>query len=74
MGVVDELLPKCMLDAIQIFFVMFGILFMVFVTLPWMVLPTIILGFLFYYFRIIYLSTAQDVMRIEGLGKTCYLP
>ncbi|CAH0557612.1 unnamed protein product [Brassicogethes aeneus] len=69
MGVVDELLPRATLDALQVFFVMFGIICMVFIVTPWMMLPTIFLGILFYYARTVYLATAQDVMRLEGLSR-----
>nr|XP_023011971.1 multidrug resistance-associated protein 4-like [Leptinotarsa decemlineata]XP_023011972.1 multidrug resistance-associated protein 4-like [Leptinotarsa decemlineata] len=69
MGAVDELLPRAALDAIQIFLVMSGILVMVFIKIPWMVAPAIILGVLFYYFRVVYLSTAQDLKRLEGVTR-----
>ncbi|XP_018576132.1 probable multidrug resistance-associated protein lethal(2)03659 isoform X2 [Anoplophora glabripennis] len=69
MGAVDELLPRAGLDALQIFLVMFGILVMVFIVTPWMVAPAIVLGIIFYYFRLIYLETAQDVKRLEGTTK-----
>lgn len=70
MGSVDELLPKALLDTIQIFLVMAGILAMVFIVNAWMIIPTIILGILFYYLRVIYLSTAQDIKRLEGISKS----
>ncbi|KAJ8916751.1 hypothetical protein NQ315_013956 [Exocentrus adspersus] len=69
MGAIDELLPKAALDAIQIFLVMSGILVMVFIVTPWIIAPAIILGILFYYFRVIYLSSAQDIKRLEGTSK-----
>lgn len=69
MGAMDELLPRATLDAIQIFLVMMGILVMNFIVTPWMVIPAVILGALFYYFRSVYLSTAQDVKRLEGVSK-----
>ncbi|XP_056645134.1 ATP-binding cassette sub-family C member 4-like [Diorhabda sublineata] len=69
MGAIDELLPRAQIDAVQIFMVMAGILIMVFVVTPWMIIPTIILGFMFYYFREIYLATAQAVKRLEGVTR-----
>lgn len=69
MGAIDELLPRAQIDAIQIFMVMAGILVMVFLVTPWMIIPTIILGLLFYYFREIYLATAQSVKRLEGVTR-----
>lgn len=69
MGSVDELLPKALLDTLQIFTVMAGILIMVFIVNPWMIIPTIILGIIFYYTRVLYLSSAQDIKRLEGISK-----
>lgn len=68
-GAVDELLPRAMLEAIQIFLVMWGILIMVFIVSPIMIVPAIILAGLFFLIRKIYLATAQDVKRLEGLTK-----
>ncbi|CAH1981029.1 unnamed protein product [Acanthoscelides obtectus] len=66
MGALDELLPKAALDAIQVFLVMFGILIMVFIVTPLMVIPAIILGLIFYWFRSVYIGSAQDIKRLEG--------
>lgn len=69
MGAVDEILPKAMLDALQIFMVMSGILIMVFIVTPWMIIPTFILAVLFFYIRRIYLASAQDIKRLEGISQ-----
>uniref|UniRef100_A0A0U9HZ93 Putative ABCC protein n=1 Tax=Chrysomela populi TaxID=154003 RepID=A0A0U9HZ93_CHRPP len=68
-GAVDEILPKATIDAITAFLVMLGILMMVFIVTPWMILPAVILGILFYFFRRVYLSSAQDIKRIEGVNR-----
>ncbi|XP_017777905.1 PREDICTED: probable multidrug resistance-associated protein lethal(2)03659 [Nicrophorus vespilloides] len=68
-GAVDEILPRCMLDSIQIFMVMFGILIMVFIVSPIMILPTIVLAALFVGIRYVYMSTAQDLKRLEGITR-----
>lgn len=70
MGAVDEVLPRALLDALQIFMVMFGILVMVFIVSPWMIIPTIILAVLFFGVRKIYLASAQDIKRLEGISNT----
>ncbi|KAF5304472.1 hypothetical protein FQA39_LY09668 [Lamprigera yunnana] len=69
MGAVDEILPKALLDAFQIFMVMAGILVMVFIVTPWMMVPTAILAALFYFTRKIYLASAQDIKRLEGITR-----
>lgn len=73
MGAIDELLPKSMMEAIQIMMVMSGILIMVFIVTPWMIFPTIVLGGLFYSIRIIYLASAQDIKRLEGISMICLI-
>ncbi|XP_060519081.1 ATP-binding cassette sub-family C member 4-like isoform X2 [Cylas formicarius] len=69
MGAVDEVLPKCTLDAIQIFLVAAGILGMVFIINPWMIIPALVLCILFVYIRAVYLTSAQDIKRLEGMTK-----
>lgn len=66
MGAVDEFLPKAMLEALQILLVMCGILTMVMLVNPWMVIPMIVMGVIFYFIRVIYLAAAQDIKRLEG--------
>lgn len=69
MGQIDETLPRAMLDAIQIFMVMSGILAMVFIVSPWMILPTVVLAVIFLYIRVIYLASGQDIKRLESISK-----
>lgn len=73
MGVIDELLPRAILEAIQVFLVMSGILMIVFIVTPWMIGPAALLGCMFYFFRVVYLKTAQDVKRLEGVSKYLWL-
>lgn len=65
-GAMDELLPRAMLEAIQIAGVLIGILTMIFIVNIWMIIPTIFIGGIFYYIRIYYLKAAQDIKRLEG--------
>lgn len=65
----DEMLPRVMLETNQIFLVIFGVLVMVVTVNYWMVIPLVILAFLFYFIRLLYLRTAQNVKRLEGVGK-----
>ncbi|KAJ8919555.1 hypothetical protein NQ315_002177 [Exocentrus adspersus] len=69
MGAIDELLPRASLDAVQVFMVMSGILMIVFIVSPWMIAPAMVLGLLFYYLRVVYLKSAQDVKRLEGVNR-----
>nr|CAH7718231.1 unnamed protein product [Callosobruchus chinensis] len=69
MGGLDEQLPKAALDAIQVFLVMSGILIMVFIVTPLMLIPAAILGLIFYWFRTVYIASAQDIKRLEGVTR-----
>lgn len=69
MGSMDETLPKVMLEALQIFGVMTGILTMVIIVNIYMIIPTIIMCFIFYTIRVYYIKTAQDVKRLEGISR-----
>ncbi|KAK9680179.1 ABC transporter transmembrane region [Popillia japonica] len=69
MGQIDETLPRAMLDALQIFMVMSGILVMVFIVTPWMIVPAVLLAVIFLYIRIIFLASGQDVKRLESITR-----
>lgn len=69
MGTIDETLPRATTEALQVFLVMGGILLLVFVVSPWMMLPALFLGLIFYMCEVIYLGTAQDIKRLEGVSK-----
>lgn len=66
----DELLPRAMLEALQILTIMAGILVMVILVNYWMAIPAVALLVIFYGMRIFYLKTAQGIKRLEGIGKT----
>lgn len=68
-GAVDEILPKALLQTLQIFLVGAGILVMAFIVTPWLVVPTAVVTAMFYYTRKVYLASAQNVKRLEGTCK-----
>ncbi|KAJ9596239.1 hypothetical protein L9F63_027138, partial [Diploptera punctata] len=70
MGAVDEQLPKALLECIQVLLVMCGILTMVTIVNYWLLIPMVVMGFLFYKVRGIYVATAQDIKRIEGITRS----
>ncbi|XP_043265995.1 ATP-binding cassette subfamily C member 4-like [Colletes gigas] len=69
-GAVDEILPRTMIESIQIFTVMIGILAQVLIINWWTVFPMFVMGFLYWEIRTIYLKTAQDMKRFEGATKS----
>ncbi|XP_011877749.1 PREDICTED: multidrug resistance-associated protein 4-like isoform X1 [Vollenhovia emeryi] len=70
MGTMDELLPKAMLEALQVCCVVCGILVMETILNPWMLIAIVILAVVFYFMTKFYLSTAQNVKRLEGVTKS----
>ncbi|XP_013166628.1 PREDICTED: multidrug resistance-associated protein 4-like [Papilio xuthus] len=70
MGVVDEILPRMILDSMQMFMVMFGILIMVAIVNPYMLLTTAVCGIFMYLWTVIYLNTAQAIKRVEGVSRS----
>ncbi|KAI4497628.1 hypothetical protein M0802_007168 [Mischocyttarus mexicanus] len=69
-GAVDEILPRTMIESIQIFTVMAGILAQVIIINWWSIVPMIVMGFLCWEIRNIYLATAQNLKRLEGTRNT----
>jgi len=65
----DEELPKVMLEALQMTVAICGILIMEAIINQWMLIPVIILIVLFFLGTKFYLRTAQNIKRLEGIGK-----
>ncbi|XP_071455648.1 ATP-binding cassette sub-family C member 4-like isoform X2 [Hetaerina americana] len=70
MGSIDEMLPQTMIDTLQIGLALMSITIMVSAMNFWLILPTLIIGFIFYLLRTIYLSTSHSVKRLEGLARS----
>ncbi|XP_037954692.1 probable multidrug resistance-associated protein lethal(2)03659 [Teleopsis dalmanni] len=70
MGQVDEILPSVMIDVIQIFLSLFGIVIVIAVVNPLFLLPTLILAIIFYNLRTFYLKTSRNVKRLEAITRS----
>ncbi|XP_066999504.1 ATP-binding cassette sub-family C member 4 [Anabrus simplex] len=70
MGAIDELLPRALLEAVQIFLVMSGILTMVLLVNYWLLLPMLVIGTFFYLISVVFLTTARNVKRLEGITRS----
>lgn len=69
MGAIDELLPAALIDCLQIGLSLLGIIVVVATVSPWLMVPTVIIGIIFYLLRIFYLKTSRNVKRLEGVSK-----
>ena len=71
-GSVDEILPTTMMESLQIFAVMVGILAQVIIIDRWTILPMTIVFFFYARIRKIYIATATDLKRLEGVCKRLF--
>ncbi|EDW28514.1 GL18906 [Drosophila persimilis] len=70
MGQVDEILPAVMMDVIQIFLALAGIVIVIAIVNPLFLIPTVVLGIIFYQLRTFYLKTSRDVKRLEAITRS----
>lgn len=70
LGQVDEVMPAVMLDCIQIFLTLTGIICVLCVTNPWYLINTFAMMLAFYYWRDFYLKTSRDVKRLEAVARS----
>lgn len=69
MGQVDEILPAVMIDVIQIFLQLFGIIVVIAVVNYYFIIPTLFVGIIFYFLRGYYLSASRNIKRIEATSS-----
>lgn len=72
MGQVDEILPSVMIDVIQIFLSLAGIVVVVAVVNPYFMIPTVIIGIIFYYLRKFYLLSSRNIKRMDATSELPY--
>lgn len=69
MGQVDEILPSVMIDVIQIFLQLFGMIIVIALVNYWFMVPTIVIAIIFYYLRAYYLSSSRNIKRMEAISE-----
>ncbi|XP_072393714.1 ATP-binding cassette sub-family C member 4-like isoform X5 [Diabrotica undecimpunctata] len=70
MGSIDEILPRVLLESVQIFLVLIGILVNVSISSPYAIIAMLFLGIFFLKLRSWYLSIAISLKHIEGKVKS----
>lgn len=70
MGCIDEMLPQAMIDTLQIGLALLGIIIVVAVVNVSLLIPTAVIGVVFYILRLFYLSTSRSVKRLEGITRS----
>ncbi|XP_029164634.1 multidrug resistance-associated protein 4-like isoform X2 [Nylanderia fulva] len=69
-GTIDELLPKILLEALQLNTVLIAILIMDVILNKWMIISIVIVAISFILMTKFYLRTAQSMKRLEGITKS----
>ncbi|XP_050098722.1 probable multidrug resistance-associated protein lethal(2)03659 [Anopheles aquasalis] len=70
MGQIDEFLPGVTVDVIQIFLSLIGIVVVVAIVNPYNLIPTVVIGIIFYFMRAFYLLSARNIKRVEGITRS----
>ncbi|XP_050068097.1 ATP-binding cassette sub-family C member 4-like [Anopheles maculipalpis] len=69
-GCIDTFLPFAMMDCILFFVEFSAIIVLVAVVNYWLLLPTLVMGIVFYFLRHIYTNTARSIKRVEASTRS----
>ncbi|XP_044750890.1 probable multidrug resistance-associated protein lethal(2)03659 isoform X2 [Coccinella septempunctata] len=69
-GAIDELLPVLLLDTIEIGITVIAVSTILASINPWMLIPTVVIMVLFYFYKRYYIKTSRSVKRIEGTVRS----
>ncbi|XP_018565518.1 probable multidrug resistance-associated protein lethal(2)03659 isoform X2 [Anoplophora glabripennis] len=69
-GALDELLPLSFLDTLETGLNVAAITMLIGFLNPWILLPTIVILVIFYYLRLVFLSTSRAVKRVEATTRS----
>uniref|UniRef100_A0A480F348 Cystic fibrosis transmembrane conductance regulator n=3 Tax=Sus scrofa TaxID=9823 RepID=A0A480F348_PIG len=69
-GHMDDLLPLTFLDFIQTFLQVMGVVGVAVAVIPWIAIPLIPLGIIFFVLRRYFLQTSRDVKRLEATTRS----
>ncbi|KAM5312286.1 ATP-binding cassette sub-family C member 4 isoform 2-T2 [Glossophaga mutica] len=69
-GHMDDLLPLTYLDFIQTFLQMIGVVGVAVAVIPWVAIPLVALGIIFFVLRGYFLQTSRDIKRLESTTRS----
>lgn len=69
MGQIDEILPMTIVDVIQIFLSLAGIIVVVAIVNAYTLIPTVLIAIMFYYLRSFYLKSSRNLKRVDATSK-----
>ncbi|XP_036913453.1 ATP-binding cassette sub-family C member 4 [Sturnira hondurensis] len=69
-GHMDDLLPLTYLDFLQTFLQMLGVVGVAVAVIPWVGIPLVALGIIFFVLRSYFLQTSRDIKRLESTTRS----
>ncbi|KAG5679349.1 hypothetical protein PVAND_008920 [Polypedilum vanderplanki] len=69
-GQIDEVLPMTIVDVLQIFLSLSGIIIVVAIVNPYTLIPTFFIAILFYFMRSFYLKSSRNIKRIDATTRS----
>ncbi|PSN30830.1 hypothetical protein C0J52_17331 [Blattella germanica] len=70
MGGVDDVLPRVIIDCMQLALNFTGVIVLVSIVNYWMLIPTTIMTFIFVMLRSLYVGTSRSLKRLDGITRT----
>ncbi|KAL7050851.1 hypothetical protein ACKWTF_004247 [Chironomus riparius] len=70
MGQIDEILPMTVVDVLQIFLSLAGIIVVVAVVNVYTLIPTVVIAILFYFMRDFYLKSSRNLKRMDATTRS----
>ncbi|KAF5283711.1 hypothetical protein FQR65_LT13746 [Abscondita terminalis] len=69
-GCIDELLPKAIIEALQIGLLVVAVLIVVGTVNYWLVIPTFVITVMFFGLRKFYVTSSRSIKRLEGITRS----
>ncbi|VVC32376.1 ABC transporter type 1, transmembrane domain,ABC transporter-like,P-loop containing nucleoside triphosphate [Cinara cedri] len=69
-GAIDETLPAVIMTCLQVTMSFLGIVCVVGLVNIYLIIPTCVIGMIFYYFRMFYLPSSRSIKRLEGVTRS----
>ncbi|VVC32370.1 Hypothetical protein CINCED_3A012061 [Cinara cedri] len=69
-GSIDEALPVALMDTIQVGLSIIGIIILVGIINSYLLIPTVIIAFIFYKLCLCYLKTSRSIKRLEAVTRS----
>ncbi|XP_055617495.1 ATP-binding cassette sub-family C member 4-like isoform X2 [Toxorhynchites rutilus septentrionalis] len=69
-GLIDSSLPVVLIDSLHFFLELAGIVVIISLANYWLLIPTAVVGVVFYILRFIFLRSARNVKRVEAIARS----